>query len=408
MEEANRRLALYQSHLNSAPQEVVICAAFRSPLTKSKRGNLKDTTVEEIMAQLYAHTLKATNLDPAAIEEVVIGNVLKVGSNGMSLRMIQFMAGFPDTVPCYSVNRMCASGLQACSDVANAIRAGSISVGLAGGVENMSMFDMLASVHPPLPERAFDMETASNTTIPMGITSDNVAKKFGVGREKMDQMAVASHAKAAHAQETGLYDSEIVPIHTEVVDGEGKKTKVVVTKDEGIRKGTTLQTLGKLRPAFDPQGGTTAGNSSQITDGGAVVLMASRSAAEALRLPILGRWVAFATAGVPPEIMGIGPAAAIPAVLKKAGLTVNDIDLFEINEAFASQATYSAEKLGIDMQKLNVKGGAIALGHPLGCTGSRQIATLMPEMKRRNARYGVVSMCIGTGMGAAAVIERLN
>ena len=406
MECARRRLNNIRQHLTGSDTEVVICAALRSPLTKAKRGLLKDTTVEEILAQLYVKVIEQTKLDPAKIEEVVIGNVLKVGAAGMSLRMIQFMAGFPQSVPCYAVNRMCASGLQAVSDVANAIKSGGISIGLAGGVESLSIYEMTSAVHPPLPERAFKTEDGANTVLSMGVTSDNVVKKYGVTREQMDTFAANSHAKAAAAQEKGNFNEEIVPIKTQVMEN-GKARDVVVSKDDGIRKETTVAGLGKLRPAFNPNGGTTAGNSSQITDGGAVVLLASRKAAEENHLPILARWHGFAAVGVAPEVMGIGPAFAIPRALEKAGLTIKDIDIFEINEAFASQAYFSVEKLGVDFAKVNPNGGAIALGHPLGCTGARLIATLLPEMRRKKARFGVVSMCIGSGMGAAAVIENL-
>lgn len=406
MADASKRIETIRRHLTGADNEVVICAAFRSPLTKSKRGGLRETPIEEILAQLYEKVLQQTKLDPSKIEEVVIGNTLKVGSAGMSLRLIQFMAGFPMNVPAYSVNRLCASGLQAVADVANAIRNGQISIGLAGGAESMSLYDMMSAVHPPLPERAFKIQNAADCLTPMGVTSDNVAKEFGVTREKMDTMAVNSHAKAFAAQEKGKFNEEIVPIKTTVTEN-GKAKEIVVTKDDGIRKETTLATLAKLKPAFNPNGGTTAGNSSQTTDGGAVVLLASRKAAVENNLPILARWHGFAAVGVPPLIMGIGPAYAIPKALENAGLTIKDIDVFEINEAFASQALYSVEKLGIDIEKVNPNGGAIALGHPLGCTGSRLIATILPELRRRKGRYGVISMCVGSGMGAAAVIENL-
>lgn len=406
MESAGRRLETIKQHLTGAENEVVICAAFRSPLTKAKRGGLKDTTVEEILAQLFEKVLQNTKINPNKIEEVVIGNVLKVGAAGMSLRLTQFMAGFSDTTPCYSVNRMCASGLQAVSCIANAIKAGEISIGLAGGVESMSIYEMNSAVHPPLPERAFKIPNAANCVLPMGITSDNVVSKYGITRQKMDEFAASSHAKAYAAQQSGKFDEEIVPIKTTITEN-GKTRDIVVSKDDGIRKETTAATLGKLRPAFKPTGGTTAGNASQVTDGGAVVLLASRKAAEANNLPILAKWHGFAAVGVPPEIMGVGPAFAIPKALSQAGLKVGDVDVYEVNEAFASQATFSVDKLGIDYNKVNPNGGAIALGHPLGCTGARLIATLLPELRRRKGRFGVVSMCIGSGMGAAAVVENL-
>merc|ERR1719336_522342 len=248
-------------------------------------------------------------------------------------------------------------------------------------------------------------DLAAACMIPMGITSENVAGAYKIPREKQDALAVASHAKAVAAQKSGLFDSEIVPVKTAVKDKEGNQKEVTISKDEGPREGTTAEGLGKLKPAFKPGGSTTAGNSSQVSDGAALVLLARRSAAKELGLPILARMRSFAVVGVEPKLMGIGPAYAIPAALEKAQLQTSDIDIFEINEAFASQATMSIEHLKIPLEKVNPKGGAMALGHPLGCTGARQIATLIPELQRTKAKLGVVSMCIGTGMGAAGVIE---
>merc|ERR1712176_786745 len=236
-------------------------------------------------------------------------------------------------------------------------------------------------------------------------TSENVAEKYGVSAEKQNTLAANSHAKAIAAQKQGLFDDEIVPVTTSVKDKAGKATEVTISKDEGPRDGTTVESLSKLKAAFKPGGSTTAGNSSQVSDGAALVLLARRSAAKKLGLPILARMRSYAVVGVEPKLMGIGPAFAIPAALEKASLSVSDIDIFEVNEAFASQALMTIEHLKIPMEKVNPKGGAIALGHPLGCTGSRQIATLLPELKRTNSKLGVVSMCIGTGMGAAGVIE---
>ncbi|NXX91161.1 THIKB thiolase, partial [Centropus bengalensis] len=258
---------------------------------------------------------------------------------------------------------------------------------------------------------------ARDCLIPMGITSENVAEKFGISRKKQDAFALASQQKillpflllfnrAARAQQMGLFKSEIVPVKTTVVDNQGNQKTITVHQDEGIRPSTTLEGLAKLKPAFKEDGSTTAGNASQVSDGAAAVLLAKRSRAAQLGLPVLGVLRSFAVVGVPPDVMGIGPAYAIPAAVEKAGLTLKDIDIFEINEAFASQAVYCVEKLGIPMEKVNPLGGAIALGHPLGCTGARQVVTLLNELKRRGKRaYGVVSMCIGTGMGAAAVFE---
>lgn len=238
------------------------------------------------------------------------------------------------------------------------------------------------------------------------MTSENVAAKFNVSRAKQDALAASSHQKAANAQKNGWFNEEIVPVTVNVTDKEGNTKTITVTKDDGIRPDTTAESLGKLKPAFKENGTTTAGNASQVSDGAAAVLLMKRSKAQALRLPILGKFVSFAVAGVPPNIMGIGPAFAVPKALAIAGLRVQDIDIYELNEAFASQAVYSMEKLGIPESKVNPKGGAIALGHPLGCTGARQIATLLPELKRQGKKLGVCTMCIGTGMGAAAVIER--
>merc|ERR1711972_555674 len=314
--------------------------------------------------------------------------------------------GLPYDVPLSTVNRQCSSGLQAVANISASIRSGVIDVGLAGGVESMSMYNMTSGMDFD----KFSAEIGNNPLAtacltPMGITSENVAEKWNISAETQNKLAVESHAKALKAQKGGLFDDEIVPVSTNVKDKDGKVSQVVVKADEGPRAGTTLEGLMKLKPAFKQGGSTTAGNASQVSDGAAMVLLARRGAAKTLGLPILARMRSYAVVGVDPNLMGIGPAFAIPAALEKAGLSVNDIDIFEINEAFASQAMMSVEHLKIPMEKVNPKGGAIALGHPLGCTGSRQIATLLPELKRTKGKYGVVSMCIGTGMGAAGVFE---
>lgn len=411
------RLKTISSHLqknqtkagptSKTPNDVVICCALRTPLTKSGRGPLKDTPPEQLLTPLFKAVVERTKIDPKNIQDVVIGNVLQSGSGVYASRMSQYLAGWPDQITTVAMNRLCASGLETVATVAAKIQAGIIDIGLAGGVENMSMYDMQSSVNPELiSDEVFENEAARNCLLPMGQTSENVAEKFGINRETQDKFAVESHRKAAKAQEEGLFKDEIVPIKAKVKDKDGKVTEVLVNKDDGIRKETTVEGLKKLRPAFKKDGTTTAGNSSQVTDGAAVVLLAKRSSAEKLGLPILAKFVAYAVAGVPPEVMGIGPAFAIPAVLEKAGMTKEDIDIFEVNEAFASQAAYCCNKLGLDANKVNPKGGAIAFGHPLGATGSRQVATLLPELKRTGGRYGLISMCIGTGMGAAAIIEK--
>lgn len=268
----------------------------------------------------------------------------------------------------------------------------------------MSISDMMSAVGDVSP-KVFENESAKDCLIPMGITSENVAAKFGISRMDQDKLSVKSHHKAAKAQSENKFVEEIVPVKTTIKDGD-KEKEIVVTKDDGPRADTTLEGLAKLKPAFKKDGTTTAGNSSQVSDGAAAVLLARRSVAKKLGLQILGSLKSYAVKGVPPAIMGIGPAVAIPEALKKAGLTIKDIDVFEINEAFASQAGYCVKALDIPEEKVNPNGGAIALGHPLGCTGARQTATLFAELKRTGKKYGVVSMCIGTGMGAAAVFER--
>jgi acetyl-CoA acyltransferase 1 len=295
-----------------------------------------------------------------------------------------------------TVNRQCSSGLQAVANIAQAIMAGTIEIGIGAGVESMTRHYGPGAMPEGMSQTVMEMPLAADSLMPMGITSENVAAKFKVDRQKQDRFSVASHQKAAAAQRAGKFKDEIVPVEI------GGK---LVTEDDGIRADASYEGLAKLKPAFREDGTTTAGNSSQVSDGAAAVLLMKRKTAQRLGLPVKAKFLAFATAGVPPAIMGIGPAVAIPKALEKAGLSISDIGVFEINEAFASQAVYSVEKLGIDMAKVNPNGGAIALGHPLGCTGARQIATLLPELKRCKAKYAVTSMCIGTGMGASAVFE---
>jgi acetyl-CoA acyltransferase 1 len=348
-----------------------------------------------------------TKIDPKIVDDIAVGNVLPPGGGATVARMAMLAAGFPDTVSVHTVNRQCSSGLQACAQIAAAIDAGFINIGIGAGVESMTK----GYGPKAMPKEMSDVlltnggQSVADCLIPMGITSENVAKDYGVTREKQDRFSEKSHLNAANAVKNGKFDGEIVPVSTKVLDKDGKETQVTVTKDEGIRAETTFAGLSKLKPAFDSEGTTTAGNSSQVSDGAAAVLLMKRKTANKLKLPILGRFVGYAVAGVPPRVMGIGPAFAIPKVLEQTGLSKNDISVYEINEAFASQAVYCVEKLGLDQNKVNPNGGAIALGHPLGCTGARQIATLLPELKRSKGRYGVVSMCIGSGMGAAAVIE---
>ncbi|XP_029010289.1 3-ketoacyl-CoA thiolase, peroxisomal [Betta splendens] len=385
-------------------EDVVVVHGRRSAIGKARRGGFKDTTPDELLAAVMAAVLADVGLSADKLGDVCVGNVLQPGAGAVMSRVAQFLSGFPETVPVYAVNRQCSSGLQALLNVAGSIRSGSIELGLACGVESMSLRP--ATKPGDLSSRLLDHHRARDCLIPMGITSENVAERFGVSREKQDAFALTSHIKAARAQSSGLFDQEIVPVTTRLVDDAGSERQVTVRQDEGIRPGTTLEGLAKLKPAFKADGSTTAGNASQVSDGAAAVLLGRRAAVEALGLPVLGVLRASAVVGVPPDVMGVGPAFAIPAALEQAGLTVADIDVFEINEAFASQAVYCVEKLGIPLEKVNPNGGAIALGHPLGCTGARQVVTLLNELRRRGRRgFGVVSMCIGTRMGAAAVFE---
>jgi acetyl-CoA acyltransferase 1 len=387
--------------------DVVIVAAVRTPLTKSGKGLLKDTLPEILTSQVMVELMKRGKVKPEQVEELVFGNVLQNGAGFMSARMSQFLAGIPESTTLMTINRLCSSGLQAVMNAAYSIRCKQIDIAIAGGVESMSMYDMNSLVDAEkVSDEVFNNPRAANCMIPMGITSENVVEKFGIDRKTQDQFAVESHKKAALAQKNGLYDEEIVPIVTKVKDKSGESKDVTVTKDDGIREDAKIEGLQKLKAAFKQGGTTTAGNSSQVTDGAAGVLLMRRSVAIKNGSSILGRIVGYSVAGVPPEIMGIGPAFAIPKVLEKTGLKLDDIGIFELNEAFASQATYCANHLKIPAEKVNPKGGAIALGHPLGCTGARQIATLLPELKRQNKKYGLISMCIGTGMGAACIIER--
>ncbi|KAJ2148411.1 3-ketoacyl-CoA thiolase with broad chain length specificity [Coemansia sp. RSA 520] len=321
--------------------------------------------------------------------------------------MAAIYAGFPVTTCVQTVNRQCSSGLQAVVHIAHAIQSGMIDIGIGAGVESMSQF--YGPKHQMIPDAMSDEVMAApgvaDCLIPMGFTSENVAQDFGISREKQDAFAAQSHQRAEKAQKAGLFDEEIYPVKTKVTDKDGNETEVVVSRDDGVRMDATAASLGKLRPAFSAEGTTTAGNASQVSDGAAAVLLMKRSRAIELGLSIQGKLVASAVAGVPPRIMGVGPAYAVPAVLKTANMNVDQLDIIELNEAFASQAVYSIEKLGLDIQKVNPKGGAIAFGHPLGCTGARQISTLLTELKRQNKRVGCTTMCIGGGFGMAAIFE---
>jgi len=423
MEAANRRLAKisYQLH-NSEPQNVsnsqfiqalptvggavgqkdprdpVIVCALRTPICKAKRGAFKETKFTELLTLTLKALVEKSKINPQVIDDICVGTVLTPGGGAVQSRMAIFLAGLNEKTSVSTTNRQCASGLQALANICGAIRNGYIDVGIAAGCETMSQYSMTDGVE--VDDKMLEHPKSQACLIPMGETSENIAAKYSLSREVQDKFAFESQAKALNAQKSGKFKDEIVPI---TVSLGGKK--VTVTEDEGIRP-TTLEGLAKLKPAFKADGSTTAGNSSQVSDGAGAVLVMSRSKAQELGFPILAVFRSFASVGVPPEIMGVGPGYAIPEAVKRAGLQVKDIDVFEVNEAFASQALWSIQHCAIPLEKVNPNGGAIALGHPLGATGARQVSTLLSEMNRRNARFGVISMCIGTGMGAAAVLER--
>ncbi|KAK9993205.1 hypothetical protein SO802_022908 [Lithocarpus litseifolius] len=388
--------------------DVVIVAAYRTALCKAKRGGFKDTLPDDLLAPVLKAVIEKTNLNPSEVGDIVVGTVLAPGSDrAIECRMAAFYAGFPETVPLRTVNRQCSSGLQAVSDVAAYIKAGFYDIGIGAGVESMSIdtVNKLRQINP----KVDIFKQAKDCLLPMGVTSENVAEHYGVTRQEQDLAAVESHRRAAAASASGKFKDEIIPVSTKIVNPKtGEEMPVTISVDDGIRPNTNMADLAKLKPAFKKNGTTTAGNSSQLTDGAGAVLLMKRSLAMQKGLPILGVFRSYVAVGVDPAVMGIGPAAAIPAAVKSAGLELEDIDLYEINEAFASQYVYCCKKLGLDPEKVNVNGGAMALGHPLGATGARCVSTLLNEMKRRgkDCRFGVISMCIGSGMGAAAVFER--
>jgi len=392
-------------------KDAVIVSAVRTPVGKAKRGGLATVRPDEMAATTIQALLKRTpNLDPAQIEDVVIGCAFPEGEQGLNMaRMIALRAGLPDSVPAETINRYCASGVQSIAHVANAIQSGQIQIGIAGGAESMTMIPMTGFKFSPNPHFAQDMPHYYTN---MGLTAENVSVKYEISREDQDDFSLRSHQKAAQAVNSGLFDPELVSIDVELNELNGSekpiKKNFSVKRDEGPRADTNIEALAKLKPAFKEGGVVTAGNSSQMSDGAAAVMVMSADKANELGFKPLARFVSFAVGGVPPEFMGIGPIVAIPKALKLAGLTLNDIDLIELNEAFAAQSLAVIRTLEIDENKVNVNGGAIALGHPLGCTGSKLTTQLIYEMSRRKSKYGMVTMCIGGGMGAAAIFENLQ
>jgi acetyl-CoA acyltransferase len=353
---------------------------------------------------------RAPGVAPADIEDIVLGCAFPEGEQGMNMaRMVALRAGLPDSVPAETINRFCSSGSQAIAHVAYAIMAGHIDIAIAGGAESMTMVPMAGYKFSPNPY--FAMELPQYYTN-MGLTAENVAAKYEIGRKEQDAFSLRSHQRASKAVDSGLFDPELVPVDV-VVNEYGPENKLVtrkftVRRDEGPRADTSLEALAKLKPAFKEGGTVTAGSSSQMSDGAAGVIVMSRERAEGLGLKPLVRFVAFAAGGVPPEIMGIGPVVAVPKALKLAGLELKDIDLIELNEAFAAQSLAVIRKLGLNEEITNVNGGAIALGHPLGCTGAKLTTQLIYEMARRKSKYGMVTMCVGGGMGAASIFENLQ
>ncbi|KAJ2741490.1 3-ketoacyl-CoA thiolase with broad chain length specificity [Coemansia sp. BCRC 34301] len=389
------------------PDDVVIVQALRTPITRAGKGGFKDTTSEYLLGSILRGVIERTGIDAALVEDICVGNVCPPAGGATTARMAALYAGFPHTTCVQTVNRQCSSGLQAVVHIAHAIQSGMIDIGIGAGVESMTQF--YGPKHKMIPDTINDevmaAPQAADCLTPMGFTSENVANDFAIPRSKQDAFAALSHQRAARAQKEGLFDAEIYPVKTTITDKDGNEKEIVVSRDDGVRAEATAESLSKLRPAFSADGFTTAGNASQVSDGAAAVLLMKRSKALELCLPIQGKLIASAVAGVPPRIMGVGPAFAVPAVLKKTGLTVDQLEIVELNEAFASQAVYSMEKLGLDINRVNPKGGAIAFGHPLGCTGARQISTLLTELKRQDKRVGCTTMCIGGGFGMAAVFE---
>lgn len=357
----------------------------------------------DLLAKTFKNLLERSKIDPKLVEDIATGCVLAPGGGATEYRAAALVAGFPETTAVRSLNRQCSSGLQACVDVANQIKTGMIEVGIGSGVESMSLQYNLSAVSE-LSEDFENHEEANNCKVPMGSLSEDMAKDRGISRKSQDEFAAGSYQKALKAQEQGLFDVEIAPVTVKYTDPKSQEEKTVtVTRDDGVRPGITAQSLSKIKPAFADDGSIHAGNASQVSDGAAAVLMMKRSTAERLGQPIIGKFVTASIVGVPPLLMGIGPWKAIPLALEKAGIEKDDVDIFEINEAFASQCLWCINELGLPMEKVNPKGGAIAFGHPLGCTGARQVSTLFSELKRTDKKIGVTSMCVGTGMGMAAV-----
>lgn len=385
-----------------------IVEAVRTAGCRAKKGGFRDVRPDDLASYVLKGLVERVKIDPKEIEDVILGCSFPEGEQGMNVgRVAVLKAGFPVEVPGQTVNRFCSSGLQSISIAAERIMSGFADCIIAGGVESMTMIPMGGKGYSPNPDLVGQWPESYAT---MGITAEYVAERYNISREEQDIFAASSHKKAALAIKEGKFKDEIIPVTVErtfLKNGKLFREKTVVDIDDGVREDTTVESLAKLKPVFKLNGTVTAGNASQMTDGAAAVLVVSEDFLKRYNLKPIARFVGYAVRGVAPEVMGIGPIEAIPSVLKKTGLKLDDIDLIELNEAFASQALAVIKTLGIDINKVNVNGGAIALGHPLGCTGSKLTTTLLNEMGKRNLKYGMVSMCIGGGMGAAGIFERL-
>ncbi len=389
--------------------EAVIIDCLRTPIGKAPKGRLRHTRPDDLAAAVLAALIhKYPQIPPDEIDDVILGCSMPEAEAGMNIaRIAALRAGLPDIVPGVTINRFCASGLQSIAMAADRIRAGGAQIILAGGAESMSLLPMFGYNFSPNPKL---VDERPEIYLSMGLTAENLARRYQISRQEQDAFALRSHRSAIAAQAEGRFNDEIVPVQVEITslsNGKPKTQFSVVVKDEGPRADTSLDALAQLRPVFHPAGTVTAGNSSQMSDGAAAALVMSDRKARELGLKPLARFLSYAVAGVPPDIMGIGPVVAIPKALALAGLTLADIGLIELNEAFAVQSLAVIRCAGLDIDRVNVNGGAIALGHPLGCTGAKLTATLLYEMRRRGRRYGMVTMCVGGGQGAAGIFELL-
>lgn len=391
-------------------RDAVIVSAVRTAVGKAPRGTLRTTRPDEMGAAVIKDAIdRVPGLEASEIEDVIMGCAMPEAEQGMNVaRAAAIRAGLPVETSAMTINRFCSSGLQSIAMAADRIKTGAVDVIVAGGLETMSMIPMGGHIIRPNP---YLVEHYPDFYLNMGLATENVARKYEVSREEQDEFAFRSHTRAAAALDADKFKDETVALNVvlEDLDEKGKKQRreVVFDKDEGVRRDTSAEGLAKLKPAFHAKGTITAGNASQMSDGAAAAVVMSDQRARELGAKPMARFVAYATAGCPPEEMGIGPVYAIPKVLKLAGLTLADIDLIELNEAFAAQSLAVIKTLGLDPDKVNVNGGAIALGHPLGCTGAKLTASILRELERRNGRYGMVTMCVGGGMGAAGILERL-